>query len=76
MIQYPIYAAQWPILDEDRTLAQLIAEALPELHQMMAAAGVRAKGDTEWTTGEHDGRPWLNARTPARRTHVKARAAA
>lgn len=76
MITYPTYAAQWPILDEDRTLAQLIAEALPELHRMMDAAGVRAKGETEWSTGEHAGRPYLNARTPARRTHRMARAAA
>lgn len=71
-IKYATYAAQWPILDEDRTLAQLIAEALPELHRMMAGEGILAMGDTDWSTESWAGREYLNARTPARRKRRRA----
>lgn len=71
---WPIYAAQWPILDDSRRQSELIAEALPDLHRMMRTAGVIPMGDTDWQPSECAGQPFLNARTPVR--HRRRRRAA
>lgn len=55
-----IYGAQWPILDPDQRLSDLIPQAWPEAIRMMLRDGYRPTGTPHWYPTEVAGHPFLN----------------
>jgi hypothetical protein len=49
------YNACWPIYDDAATLRDLIAEAAPELHQLVAGIRHEMVSEPEWTTTDAGG---------------------
>lgn len=49
------FAAMWPVLDEDMTLAELSAEAFPEMHRLAGEAGALIVGKISFSVGTGPG---------------------
>lgn len=60
------YVAIWPVLDDSRTMAQLVAEAGEDLSWMLAEADLIADGPVDWQTAEHGDVLYLSAAVPVR----------
>ena len=56
------YVAQWPILDPDQRLSDLIPQAWPEAIRMMLRDGCRPTGNPDWSAEEYAGQIFLNMR--------------
>ena len=56
-----VYRAKWPILDSERPMSALRAEAAAQIDLLAFAAGARITGEVSWSWLEG----WLMAEAPA-----------